>query len=93
MDVARLIFCSAIITAFVFFIIAVIRSIKSKRKIELEVNNCTACPFRYKKESMIHESCKLHNITENSNDNFSDLISMKNNCPIKGKLKITVEKL
>lgn len=62
-----------------------------KKEITIEISECNGCPFKERKEGMIHYNCKLRNIVRKTNDTFSTLEIMKMACPIKGPLTVTIK--
>lgn len=85
-----------IISGIVLTIVVLYFLIKSifrnrKKEIAIEVKSCLGCPFKDKKDGMLHYTCRLRKIIYNREDTFMDLESMKCTCPQKGEFKIKVK--
>jgi len=62
-----------------------------KKEISIEIKNCIGCPFKDKRDGMLHYSCRLQNIIYGKNHTFQDMDIMKTYCPKKGEFKIEVK--
>lgn len=95
MNTETIILAIAALILGVSFIIFLVRYLKKKEKvISIEVNNCSECIFRNKKDGMIHYTCRLQNlVSKDENKHYKELEDMKLNCPVEGRLEILIKKL
>lgn len=87
-DLQELIIFIITLTAVLIFIRKLF--FRNKKEITIEVKDCSSCPFKEKKEGMLHYNCKFNHVLEKSNLHYRDLDEMKKDCKIEGKLNITL---